>query len=104
MFVEKVIVLGYIPVIEIGNSKIEQDIKKKSKVKYCEIEAILTRGCNILDRTIDAENPERLNQKIKEQKKSKIGYKFTLHWLTLRLRQYLEKEILGLMYLGIKFN
>ena len=79
MSAQKVIVLGYISIIEICDTKIEKNIKEKCKIEYRKIEAIFARSSYILNSTIDAENPERLNQEIKKQKKSKIGYKFTLH-------------------------
>lgn len=72
-----------IPVIKVGDTKIKQDIKKKGEVENREIKAIFTGGCNILHRSVDAKNPEWLNQQIKKKQKSKVGDKFALHVLHL---------------------
>ena len=66
MFIQQVIILGYIPVIEICNPKIEKNIKKESKIEYRKIKTIFTRSSYILNGAVDAKNPEWLNQKIKK--------------------------------------
>jgi hypothetical protein len=83
MLVQKVAVLRYVAVIEIGDSQVEQDIEKKGKIKYRKIKAIFAGSGNILHRPVDTENPEGLNQQIKKKQKSKVGNKFTLHSLVL---------------------
>ena len=81
MFIQKVIVLSYIPVIKISDSEIEQDIKEKGKIENRKIEAIFPGSSDILHGPVDAKNPEWLYQQIKKKQKTKIGDEFTLHVL-----------------------
>ena len=83
VLVQQVIILGYIPVIEICNPKIEKNIKKESKIEYRKIKPIFAWSSYVLNGAVDAKNPEWLNQKIKKQQKTEISYKFTLHKLVL---------------------
>jgi hypothetical protein len=76
-----VIVLSYIPVIKVGDSEIEQDIKEKCKIKYCKIKSIFTGSSYILHGSVNAKYPERLDQQIKKKQKTKVGDEFTLHVL-----------------------
>ena len=85
MFVQQVVILRYIPVVKVGDPKIEKNIKKKRKIEYRKIKAIFTGSCNILHRPVNAKNPEWLNQQIKEKQKSKISDKFAFHVLYLRI-------------------
>jgi hypothetical protein len=87
VFVEKLVILGNIPVVKIGNPEIEKNIKKERKIKNCEIKTVLTRSYNILHGTVDAKNPEWLHQQVKKKQKTKVGNKFTLHFSALGLRQ-----------------
>ncbi len=79
MFIQKMIVLGNIPVIKVSDPEIKQDIKEKCKIEYCKIKAIFTGGNNILNSSVDAKYPEWLYQQIKKKQKTKIGDEFTLH-------------------------
>ena len=59
------IILSNIFIIEIGNTKIEQDIKEKREVENSEIKPVITSSYNILHRPVDAQYPEGLNKHIK---------------------------------------
>ena len=67
VLVQQLVVLGNVLIVEIGNPKIQQYIKKKGEIKYRKIKAIFSRVCDILNGTVDAENPEWLNQQIKKK-------------------------------------
>jgi hypothetical protein len=67
MLVQVVRVLCNIPVIEIGNSKIEKNIEQKCKIKDGKIKAIFSGRRDILNSTVDAKNPEWLNQQVQKQ-------------------------------------
>jgi hypothetical protein len=54
-------VLPYVPVIEIGNSKIKKDIEKKGKVENDEIKTVIIDPCNVLNITVNSENPDGFN-------------------------------------------
>lgn len=72
-------VLSDIFIIEIGNTKIKQDIKNKGKVKNCKIESKILSSHNVLNRSVNAKNIKGFNQQVKQQQETKIGKKFTLH-------------------------
>jgi hypothetical protein len=67
MFVEQVVILGNVPVVEVGNPKVEQDIEKKREVEDDEIEAIITHPDDPLNGEIDPKNPDRLYEKVKKE-------------------------------------
>jgi hypothetical protein len=69
MPVQQMLILRDIPVVKAGNTKIEQDIKQECKIENRKIKAIFTGRCYVLHCTIDAKNPERLNQQVKKKQK-----------------------------------
>jgi len=79
VLVQEVVVLRDVPVIEVGNPEIKQDIEKKREVENYKIEAILLDANCILNGPVDTENPERLDEKVQEKKQSQVCQKFTLH-------------------------
>ena len=72
-------ILCNVLVVEIGNAKIEQNIEKKGKVENNKIKAKISCANNVLHGPVNTKYPERLDQNIKKQKKTKIGNKFALH-------------------------
>jgi hypothetical protein len=58
------IILSNVSVIEIGYSKIKQDIEEKREIKKHVIESVLFGSYNILNSTVNAKNPERLYQQV----------------------------------------
>jgi len=62
MFAQKMGVLGYVPVIEIGYTKIEYDIKYIRKIEKGEIGTKLSRANKVLHLPIDKKYPEGLNR------------------------------------------
>jgi len=79
MLVQQVLVLGYVPVVEIGDTKIEKDVEEEGKVKNGEIKTVFTGCGHVLNRSVNAKYPKWLHQQVDEQKKTEIGDKFTLH-------------------------
>jgi hypothetical protein len=65
MFVQQMMILGNIPVIEIGDPKIEENIEKKGKVKNNQVKSIIAHPDNILNIPVNSENKYRLDKKIK---------------------------------------
>jgi len=59
--------LGYIPVIEICDPGIKQDIKKKGEIENGEIIPVIAETNRILHCAVDPENPERFDQEVQEQ-------------------------------------
>jgi len=66
MLIQQVIILRDISVVKIRDPNIQQDIEKEGEIQHSKIKPILSRGYNVLDRTINTENPERFNQKVQE--------------------------------------
>jgi len=67
MLIQQVIILRYIPVVEIGDSKIQQNIKQEGEVQNYEIEAVITYANHTLYGKIDPKNPHGFNEKIQEE-------------------------------------
>ena len=55
-------VLGNVAVVVVGNTKIEEDIEEKRKVKYHEIKPIVLCPHYVLNRPVDTKYPKRLHQ------------------------------------------
>ena len=67
MLVQQLLVLGYVPVVEVGNSQVEQNIEKKGEIKNREVEPVIHITNNILDRSVYPEDPERFHQQVQEE-------------------------------------
>ena len=72
-------VLRNIPVVEIRDPKIEQDIKKKGEIKYFEVESIIHHSGDDLYIPIDCENPDWFYQEVKQKQQPQVCQKFSLH-------------------------
>jgi hypothetical protein len=83
MFIQQVLILCNIPVVEAGNAKIEQDIKQECKIENRKVKAVFTGSRDVLHGTVDAQNPEWLDQQIKEKQKPQVSEKLTLHFLSV---------------------
>ncbi len=79
MLVQQLLVLGNIAVVEIGYTKIEQDVENENKVEDGEVKAILLGAHRILNTPVNSKNPERLHQEVEEKKQHKVGEEFLLH-------------------------
>ena len=64
MFVQQMMILGNIPVVEIGDPEIKKNIEKKGKVKNDQVKTIIPYPDNILNVPVNPENKNRLDQKI----------------------------------------
>jgi hypothetical protein len=62
MFVQQILMLRDIAVIEIGDSCIQQDVEKKCEIEDGEIESIALSPDNILHCPVNPENPEGFDQ------------------------------------------
>ena len=72
-------VLGNIPVIEIGDPKIEENIEKKWKIKNNEVKSIIPNTDNILNVPVNSKYKDRFDQKIEWKKQSQVCQEFSLH-------------------------
>jgi hypothetical protein len=79
MLVKQLTVLSDIPVIKIGYTKIEKNIKKERKTKNGKVKAIFSSAHCVLHYPVDTEDPKWLYQQIQEQQECKICNKFSLH-------------------------
>jgi hypothetical protein len=79
VFAQQVVVLGNVPVVEICDPEVKQDVEKKGEVEDHEIKAELRRADGILNGPVDPEDPERLDQQVKEKEEAEVGKKFPLH-------------------------
>jgi hypothetical protein len=58
MLVQQLLVLRNIPVIEIGDAEIEEDIEKKRKIEHFKVESIIHRTHHVLNVPVDGKNPD----------------------------------------------
>ena len=73
------VVLCNIPVIEIGDPKIKENIKEKREIENDKIKPVITYSDNILNIPVDAEYKDRFNKKVKKKQESQVCQKFSLH-------------------------
>jgi len=66
MLAQQLVVLGNIPVVEIGNAQIEKNKKEKRKVENGEVQPVFFGTYQILHLPVDAKNPQWLYQKVKK--------------------------------------
>jgi len=59
MFAQQVAVLRYVPVVEVGYAKVEQNIEKEREVDNGKIETIVGSTHGVLHRAVNAKYPER---------------------------------------------
>ena len=64
MLVQQMVVLGDIPVVEIGDPQVEKDIEKKGKIKDDGIEPVIRSTNGILYSQVNPKYPERLDQEV----------------------------------------
>jgi hypothetical protein len=83
MLVQQLAVLSDITVIEIGNPEVEKYAEKERKIQDAEVETEILRSDSILNRAVNPENPERLDQKVKKQQQSQVFQEFFLHSFVL---------------------
>jgi hypothetical protein len=79
MLVEQLVVLGDVPVVEIGNSQVKQDVEKEGEVEQIEIKPVFHHPRHNLNVPIDGKDPNRLNQKIQREQQTQVCQKFSLH-------------------------
>jgi len=79
MLVQQLAVLGNVAVIEVGNAKVEDNIKKKRKVQDGKIKPEIFRPNSILHRAVDPQHPKGLHQKVEEHQNAKVGQELLLH-------------------------
>lgn len=79
MFAYKLVMLGYIFVVEIGNTQIEKDVEYKSKIEYCKIQAKLFGAYGILHIDVDTQNPKGFYKYVEQQKQQYARKKFFTH-------------------------
>jgi hypothetical protein len=76
IFYNQVFISGNITVVEVCNSKIQKYIQYNGKIKQGEIKPIILSTHNILNATIDPQQPKRLHKGIKGNQKEQVGEEF----------------------------
>jgi hypothetical protein len=64
VFFKQKTVLGYIPVIKVGNTHIEQNIQQKGEIEKGEIHSVSVVTHKVLHIKVDSKNPERFDQQV----------------------------------------
>ena len=72
-------ILRDIPVVEIRDAKIEQNIEKEGKIKYFEVESIIHHPCDDLYIPVNCENPNGFYKEVKQKQQPQVCQKFSLH-------------------------
>jgi hypothetical protein len=68
MFAKQMRMLGYVPVVEIGYARIQQNIKEESEIEDIEIKSIILKSDRILHGAVNSEDPERLDKEVQKQR------------------------------------
>jgi hypothetical protein len=79
MLVQELVVLGNVPVVEVGNAEIEKDIEKEGEIQEVKIETIIHDPRDDLNIPVNCKNPDRFDQKIQSKQQSEVCQKFPLH-------------------------
>ena len=85
------IVLGNIPVIEIGDPKIEENVEKKGKIKNNKVKSIISYPYNILNVPVNSEYKNRFDKQVEWKKQSKVCEKFSLH--KKKIKSFREQKL-----------
>ena len=59
-------ILGYVSVIEAGNTKIEENAKQKWKIQNGRIIPVFWQTNQILNASVNTKDPEGFNQKVEQ--------------------------------------
>ena len=79
MFVEQVIVLRDVFVVEIRDAEVEQDIQQERKIEEHEILSVSRIAHLNLHVRLNAEDPERLDEQVQAQQDNEVRNEFLLH-------------------------
>ncbi len=79
MLVYQVVVLCNVPVVEVGNPEVKQDVEQEGEIEQCGIQTVGTGTNGVLYSTVDTQDPEGLDGKIQDQQEGEVGDKFPLH-------------------------
>ena len=66
MLAEQVMVLSYIPVVEVGDPKIKQNVEKKWKIENDKVKTESLYSYKVLHGPVNTKYPERLDKQIQE--------------------------------------
>ncbi len=61
------LMLGYVPVIEIGDAKVKDYVEQEWKIENDEVHSIIFKPHLVLHSSIDTKNPKRLYQQVKRE-------------------------------------
>ena len=98
------VVLSYVFIIEIGDPKIKHDGQYERKIENREISAIAGRTYLILDSPVETQNKNGFYEQVHNKQKSKIGYKFLLHQIKIKILNGHKYEILCFVFCVVKLN
>ena len=80
MLFKKVSVLGDIPVIEIGDAQVQQDVEKEGEIEERVILPVSFRPYSILHGTVDTQEPKGFDHQVQKKQERQVGDKFSLHY------------------------
>lgn len=75
MLLQKLMVLRDIPVVVVGNPQIEDNVEDEGDIQQGVVKAKIPVPNNDLDVPVNAENPQRLDQKIEKDDQNQVGDK-----------------------------
>ena len=67
------------PAVEILNAEISEHVKKKGEVEEREVETVIALGNQVLHRSVDAEDVERLDQEVDQDQQADVEQEFAVH-------------------------
>jgi len=79
VFVKQLGMLGNVSVVEVRHSQVQEDIKEKGKIQDRKVKTEILNTDRILNRPVNAQDPERLYQEIQEKEQAQVGEEFFLH-------------------------
>jgi len=74
-----VVVLSYVPVVEVGNAHVEQNTEQKGKVENGKIQSVFLCSHRILYTPVDTQYPKRLDKQIQKKQNNQVGNEFFVH-------------------------
>jgi len=80
MLLQELVILRYITVIEVGYPEVKDDIQQEGQVEKGYIQSEFAGTHQNLHIPVDPENPERLDQQVKEDDQNQVGYELLFYY------------------------
>ena len=79
MLVQQLLVLGNVPVVEIGDSEIKEDIKQEGEIQHFKVKPVIQGSYHVLNIPVDGKNPNRFDEKVEQKHQPEVRQEFSLH-------------------------